>query len=103
LNKHPQRASISPYIIAEIYSALGDKDRAFTNLEIAYRERQWEMAYLAVDPDLENLHTDPRFADLLRRMNLPPRPQLAPRPPGRRRYNGSLRRMILSLFNDRSS
>jgi len=36
----------------------------------AYRARDAWMYYVKIDPRLEHLHTDPRFADLLRRMKL---------------------------------
>ncbi|MGH9450841.1 MAG: winged helix-turn-helix domain-containing tetratricopeptide repeat protein [Terriglobia bacterium] len=78
LNAQRKPSRISPYVVAEIYAALGDRDRAFSSLETAYRERRWEMVYLEVDPDLDRVHTDPRFAELVRRMNLPPHRQLAP-------------------------
>lgn len=63
--------AISPYVRAEIYAALGDRDQAFTNLENAYEQRSFEMVYLRSDPDVDSLRSDPRFAALERRMNLP--------------------------------
>ena len=42
------------------------------SLEKAFEERSWYITGLAVDPKLDNLRSDPRFADLLRRMNLQP-------------------------------
>jgi tetratricopeptide (TPR) repeat protein len=63
---------VPPYNFAVIYSALGDKDQAMASLEKAFEERSWYLADLAVDPKVDNLRSDPRFADLLRRMNLEP-------------------------------
>jgi hypothetical protein len=63
---------VSPYAVALIYTALGDKNRAFLWLEKAYRDRYWMMAFFKVDPRLDPLRSDPRFADLLRRIGLPP-------------------------------
>ena len=60
----------SPYWRAQIYTALNEKDEAFRWLEAAYAERSALMAYLKVDPWLEDLHSDQRFQVLLRRMNL---------------------------------
>jgi serine/threonine protein kinase/Flp pilus assembly protein TadD len=63
---------VSPYNFAVIYAALGDKDQAMASLEKAFEVRSWYVANLAVDPKVDNLRSDPRFADLLRRMNLKP-------------------------------
>jgi tetratricopeptide (TPR) repeat protein len=62
---------VSPYLIATIYAALGDKDQAFARLEQAYAERSWLLDFLRVDPELDGLRSDPRFPDLVRRMNFP--------------------------------
>ena len=63
---------VSPYNFAVIYAALGDKDQATASLEKAFEARSWYVANLAVDPKVDNLRADPRFQDLLRRMNLQP-------------------------------
>jgi eukaryotic-like serine/threonine-protein kinase len=56
---------------AYAYALLGDKDHALEWLEKAYEERDpW--LYVKAEPQLDNLRSDPRFQDLLRRMNLPP-------------------------------
>ena len=54
-----------------IYAGLGDKDEAFRLLEKGYEEHSPSMPYLAVDPFWYGVHSDPRFADLLRRIGLP--------------------------------
>jgi TolB-like protein/Flp pilus assembly protein TadD len=58
--------------IAEVYGHLGDKDQAFEILEKAYQERSGIMIYLNAYPWFDPLRDDPRFQDLLRRMNLEP-------------------------------
>ena len=58
--------------MAEIFAQLGEKDQAFAWLERAYEERSFMMLYLKVAPNLDALRTDPRFADLLRRVGLTP-------------------------------
>jgi tetratricopeptide (TPR) repeat protein len=63
---------VSPYNIALIYAGLGEKDQALAWLERAFAERCTWMPLLRVDPELDNLRSDPRFQGLLRRMNFPP-------------------------------
>jgi hypothetical protein len=65
--------TISHYriLLATIYAGLGEKDEAFRLLEKGYREHSGAMPYLAVDPFWYGLRSDPRYADLLRRMELP--------------------------------
>jgi serine/threonine-protein kinase len=58
------------YWIASIYAALGDKDRAFAELEDSYTERDFYLIRLKVDPYWDPLRDDPRFKDLLKRLNL---------------------------------
>jgi serine/threonine protein kinase/TolB-like protein/Tfp pilus assembly protein PilF len=60
-----------PYAFARLYAALGDKDEAFRILEKAVEERNSLLVALKEDPPYENLHSDPRWKALLRRMNFP--------------------------------
>ena len=62
---------IQPWSIAMIYTGLGEKDQAIAWLEKAYEDRSSYMVYLKVEPMLDSLRSDSRFADLLRRMELP--------------------------------
>ena len=59
------------YWSGAIYAGLGDKDEAFRLLEKSYQEHSADMPYLAVDPFWYGLRSDPRYADLLRRIGLP--------------------------------
>ena len=63
--------AVGVYEIALVYAGLGEKDLAFEFLERAYDERDKGMLWLKVDPPLDPLRSDPRFQDLLRRMNFP--------------------------------
>ena len=65
-----QRIHVAPYGIATVYAALGDKDQAFAQLEEAYAQRTFFLDFLKVDPELDSLRSDPRFQNLLGRMNL---------------------------------
>jgi serine/threonine-protein kinase len=47
---------------------IGNKDKAFEFLEKLYQRRQYQMNFIQVDPRLDNLRDDPRFAELLRRV-----------------------------------
>ena len=64
--------SVVSYSVAVVYAGLGEKDRAFEWLERAYKGHDNDMSFLKVDPPLDALRSDPRFRDLLRRMNFPP-------------------------------
>ncbi len=61
---------ILPYGIALIHVGLGDNDAALEWLERAYQERNAWMPFLQVEPRFDPLRSDPRFQDLLHRMNL---------------------------------
>ncbi len=67
-----ERRYISPYSIAVIYVGLGDKEQAFAWLDRAYEERDNWLIYLKVEPRLDPLRSDARFADFLRRVGLDP-------------------------------
>jgi len=63
---------VSPYMIAAVYAGLGAKDKAFEYLEKAYQERSPDLSYfLRADLRIDSLRSDPRFQDLLRRINFP--------------------------------
>ena len=66
-----KRQYVSSYNIGIIYFGLGEKDRGFEWLENAYRERTDLLIYLNTDPRLADVHADPRFVDLVKRVGLP--------------------------------
>jgi len=70
LDEMAKHRYVSPYCRAEIHLALGEIDETFVWLERAYAERTTPLAYLAVDPRLDPIRTDPRFADLARRVGV---------------------------------
>jgi tetratricopeptide (TPR) repeat protein len=61
-----------PYLIAKVYSGLEEKDLAFEWLEEAFCQHDISLAFVKTDESLACLRDDPRFVDLLRRMNLEP-------------------------------
>ena len=69
LSEHTYVPALS---IAVVYAGLNDKDRAFEWLDKAYGQREgWLVWYFLFDPEFDNLRSDPRYADLLRRIGLP--------------------------------
>ncbi|AMY07626.1 Transcriptional regulator HilA [Luteitalea pratensis] len=58
--------------IAALHSRLGEVEQAFLHLERAYTLRSSGMSALRADVRFDNVRGDPRFADLLRRIGLPP-------------------------------
>ena len=62
---------IDPYQIAEIYAFRNQPDEAFEWLDRAYAEHDDGLIHTKVDPLLKSLHNDPRFAALLKKLNLP--------------------------------
>jgi eukaryotic-like serine/threonine-protein kinase len=67
-----KRGYKSPYAIAEGYVGLGNDDQVFAWLEKAYQQRDPQLASGTVDPVWDRFRSDPRFVDLLHRMNLHP-------------------------------
>jgi tetratricopeptide (TPR) repeat protein len=63
---------MTPFVIAEVYAGLGDNDRAFASLEQAYEQRYPFIWDVRVVPQFDRLRSDPRYAALLRRINLTP-------------------------------
>ena len=61
---------VMSYWVANIYSALGDKGRAFAELEKAFVNRDWELHRLKADALMAPLRDDPRYVAMLKRLNL---------------------------------
>jgi tetratricopeptide (TPR) repeat protein len=61
---------VAPSWMAIVNIALGDKDQAFAWLEKSYRDRSEHMLYLKVEPLIDPLRDDPRFASLVKRVGL---------------------------------
>jgi tetratricopeptide (TPR) repeat protein len=62
---------VGAYGIALVHAGLGEKDQALERLERAAEVRDQGVVFLKVDPPLDPLRSDPRFQDLVRRMNFP--------------------------------
>ena len=71
LNELSKQSFVQSYYRATIYAGLGQRDKAFEWLEKSYQERSIASYMIQVTPVFDTLRSDPRFADLLRRMGLP--------------------------------
>jgi Flp pilus assembly protein TadD len=70
LHELSKQKHVSAGPVAQIYAALGEKDKAFEWLKKGSEDRS--IITVKLDPVYDPLRSDPRFADLLRRMNLQP-------------------------------
>jgi len=71
ITERAKQRYVSPTRFATIYAHLGEKDEAFEWLEKAFEEGE-EITSLKVNPWWDPPRDDPRFHDLLLRMNLEP-------------------------------
>ena len=63
---------VAPYYFAIAYVGLGENEETFKWLERAYDDRSDSLVlYLTADPQMQGIRSNPRFKDLLKRMNLP--------------------------------
>jgi TolB-like protein/DNA-binding winged helix-turn-helix (wHTH) protein/Tfp pilus assembly protein PilF len=67
-----EQGNISPYQVASYYSILGKNDQSFEWLKKAYEKRDGRLVAIKTDFDFDNLHSDPRYTELLHRMKLVP-------------------------------
>jgi eukaryotic-like serine/threonine-protein kinase len=64
------RGYVSPVVFATVHLGLGDWDRVFEAIERMFPERRGWLAYLTVNPMLDSVRTDARYAALVGRMGL---------------------------------
>jgi tetratricopeptide (TPR) repeat protein len=72
MNNASENMYVSPFQHAIVYAGLGEKEEALRWLEIGFEERDHDMAFLNRWEMFDRLRSDPRFQDLVRRMNFPP-------------------------------
>jgi tetratricopeptide (TPR) repeat protein len=73
MEEQAKRVYVDPGVIAAFHALLGEKDQAFAWLEKAYAEKSGFLGMnLKCFPFFDSLRSDPRYADLLKRMGLPP-------------------------------
>ncbi len=71
LKRISKQRFVYAYGFAVVYAGLGEKDQAFQWLEKSYQDREPRITRIKVDPLMDSLRSDPRFADLERRIGLP--------------------------------
>ena len=62
---------LSPYILATVYTALGETGRALDLLEEAHNERGIDLLQVKVDPKFARLRDELRFREVVRKLNFP--------------------------------
>ena len=70
MNESAKQRYVPAYGFAVAHAGLGEKDQAFQWLERSLQDHAWDITYLKVDPLMDNLRSDPRFADLVKRIGL---------------------------------
>ncbi len=58
------------YRNAQIYTFLGDKEKALDNLEKAFESKAFLMVLVKAAPIFDSLRSEPRYQEILRKMNL---------------------------------
>jgi len=69
--KYNKRESLPQYQ-AGVYAGLGDKDQAFAWLEKGFQDKNGSLDFVVMETSFDPIRSDPRYADLLRRMGLRP-------------------------------
>jgi TolB-like protein/Tfp pilus assembly protein PilF len=62
---------LGAFVRARMFAELGDKDKAFSELEKSYEQREAPFLRLKVDPRLDGLRADPRYAELVKKTGFP--------------------------------
>lgn len=71
LEQQSKRRYVAPFDLALVYLGLGETEQAFEWLDKAREDRSfWLIYFIRVAPFIEGIRSDPRFQELLRRMNL---------------------------------
>jgi eukaryotic-like serine/threonine-protein kinase len=69
MNQLAERRYVSPYHLALVHCSLGRTEASLDLIEKAYEEGDAKVLWLGVDPELDQLHGNPRYNDMLRRMD----------------------------------
>ncbi len=71
LKKRAEKEYVPASALADIYLGLGNTEQTLQLLEQAYADHDVSLVWLKVAAIYDPLRSDPRFQDLLRRMNFP--------------------------------
>jgi tetratricopeptide (TPR) repeat protein len=71
LEQMVQHRYVSPFMLAIFYTGLGDNDKAIEQLNAAFIAHDPQLIWINLDPELDPLHSDPRFTSLLQRLRIP--------------------------------
>lgn len=70
INNLSKERYVEPYYIAYIYMGLGNTEKVFDLFEQGFEEGDMHLFYLPIDPIFDELHEDPRFKALMKKMGL---------------------------------
>ncbi len=70
IDKLSSKRVVSPYLVALIYAGLGDKEKALELLKLCLEQKSVWLLYIKVEPFWDNLRSDPRFVELLKKVGL---------------------------------
>lgn len=65
---------VSPLRMAEVATGAGQREEAIQYLEQAFQQRDAQLVHLQHDPELDSLHSDPRYWTIVKKMAMPPLP-----------------------------
>ena len=71
LKQLSKRGHVQATTVSKVYAGLGQKNQAFEWLEKAYEEHERQLVEIKINSAWVSLRSDPRYHDLLRRMNFP--------------------------------
>jgi tetratricopeptide (TPR) repeat protein len=72
MRERSRTAFVSAAFLATVHAGLGEVDEAFTALGQAAAQHSYYVGWWKVDPELDPLRSDPRFAALLKKVGLEP-------------------------------
>jgi hypothetical protein len=61
-----------PFELAEVASRAGRKEEAIQYLEQAFQQQDPKLIHLQHEPNLDPLHSDPRYWAIAKKMGMPP-------------------------------